>query len=87
MIRFFLWLTSLEGRNVVAVSFSVAIIFAFGFSVILNKYEPFLCNGSSEVLEFISSSIIIPIILEWILSYKKGLKIDTNQREKSELLK
>lgn len=82
MIRFIIWLTSLEGRTVVAMSFRVAIILAFGFSVILNRCEPFLRNyeESTAILEFVSSSIIIPIIFEWILSYKKGLKSDTNDK-------
>lgn len=76
LVKCITWLTSLNGRSVVAVSFRVAIILAFSLSVIINRYEPFLNNyeKSTTVLEFVSSSIIIPIIFEWILSYKKITK-------------
>lgn len=71
-----LWLTNLESRNVVAISFRVAMILALGLTVIINRYEPFLRNyeESSAILEFVSSSVIIPIIFEWIISYEKNSK-------------
>ena len=70
------WLACLEGRSVVAISFRIAIILGFGFTVIMNRYEPFLHNHeeSTAILEFISSSIIIPVIFEWIISYKRKKK-------------
>lgn len=87
VVKFITWLTSLKGRSVVAVSFRVAIILALSFSVIINKYQPYLRNyeESSSILEFISSSIIIPIIFEWILSYKKELKSDYIKKDKTEI--
>ncbi len=68
------WVLSLSDRNVIAYSFRIAIILAFGCTVIINQYKPFLINHeTTSVFEFISSAIIIPIILEWILSYKTSL--------------
>lgn len=88
VVKFISWLTSLKGRSVVAVSFRVAIILALSFSVIINKYESFLRNReeSSAILEFVSSSIIIPIIFEWILSYKKGMKAKLSDKDMVETL-
>lgn len=69
------WILSLSDRNVVAISFRISVILGFGCTVIINRYEPFLSNQeSSSVFEFISSTIIIPVILEWILSYKAWIK-------------
>lgn len=63
----------LSDKTVVAISFRFAIILGFGLTVALNRYAPFFRNQeeSTAVLEFLSSTIIIPVILEWILSYKK----------------
>lgn len=69
------WILSLSDRNVVAISFRISVILGFGCTVLINRYEPFLSNQeSSSVFEFISSTIIIPVILEWILSYKAWIK-------------
>lgn len=69
------WILSLSDRNVVIISFRIATILGFGCTVIINQYEPFLMNQeTSSVFEFISSTIIIPVILEWVLSYKDRTK-------------
>lgn len=69
------WILSLSDRNVVVISFRISVILGFGCTVIINRYEPFLSNQeSTSVFEFISSTIIIPVILEWILSYKVRIK-------------
>lgn len=69
------WILLLSDRNVVMISFRIAVILGFGLTVIINQYEPFLFNQqSTTVFEFISSTIIIPVILEWILSYKSKMK-------------
>lgn len=67
---------SLFDSSVVAISFRVAVIFGLGCTVIINRYTPFLHNqeASTAVLEFVSSVLIIPIILEWISSYNKAEK-------------
>lgn len=69
------WILSLSDRNVVAISFRIATILGFGCTVIINQYEPFLQNQeSTSVFEFVSSTIIIPVVLEWILSNKSDTK-------------
>lgn len=69
------WILSLSDRNVVAISFRIAVILGFGCTVIINQYQPFLKDKeTTAVFEFISSTIIIPVILEWILSYKDSIK-------------
>lgn len=70
------WILSLSDRNVVVISFRIAIILGLGCTVVINQYEPFLINPeTTSVFEFLSSTIIIPIILEWILSYKTQIKM------------
>lgn len=65
------WILSLSDRKAVAVFFRIASILGLGCTVIINKYEPFLrSEESASIFEFISSTIIIPIILEWVISYK-----------------
>lgn len=65
------WILSLSDRNFVVISFRIATILGFGCTVIINRYAPFLLNQeSTSVFEFISSTIIIPVILEWIIAYK-----------------
>lgn len=69
------WILLLSDRSVVAISFRISIILGFGLTVIINQYNPFLFNQqSTAVFEFISSTIIIPVILEWILSYKSKME-------------
>lgn len=70
------WILSLSDRNVVIISFRIAIILGLGCTVVINQYEPFLINPeTTSVFEFLSSTIIIPVILEWILSYKTQIKM------------
>ena len=65
----------LSDRNVVAISFRISIILGLGCTVLINQYEPFLLNQeSTSAFEFISSTIIIPVILEWVVSYKTNIK-------------
>lgn len=70
------WLISLLDSDIIALSFRVAIILGLGCTVIINRYEPIFqhdfYNAGTALLEFISSSLIIPVILDWILSYKKS---------------
>ena len=65
-------LIALPDRKVVILSFRVAVLVALGSTVVINRYQPFLYyeQESTAVLEFISSVLIIPILLEWITSYK-----------------
>lgn len=44
-------------------------------TVVFNRYQPIfrMQEASTAVLEFIASAIIIPIIFEWISSFKNNL--------------
>lgn len=76
VIQFGDWILLLSDKMVVVISFRLSIIFGLGGIVVINRYCPFFANieESTAVLEFVSSSIIIPVILEWILSYKPEKK-------------
>lgn len=71
--RILSWISELSDKRIVALSFRVAFIAALSITVILNRYQPFLkqYNESTSVLEFVASSIIIPVIFEWIYSSKQ----------------
>lgn len=70
----------LSDKKIVAVSFRIAIIAALVVTVIINRYDVFVKNveESTAVLEFFASSIIIPVVFEWINSGKKSAKIKEN---------
>lgn len=57
-------------KQIVIYSFRIAFIVALLLVVILNRYQPFLrqYNESTTVLEFVASTIIIPVIFKWIYS-------------------
>ena len=69
---------NLSDKKLVAVSFRVAIILALVITVILNRYDVFVKNvdESTAVLEFLASSIIIPIVFEWIYSEKNNVILE-----------
>ena len=60
-------------KKIVAFSFRLSVIFGLVGVVTLNRYIPIFSyvEESTAVLDFISSSIVIPIILEWIISFKQ----------------
>lgn len=68
------WLLSLSDRTVIAISFRLAIILGLSIVVVCNSYSSLfrLKEESSAAFEFISSAIVIPVILEWVMSYKQG---------------
>ena len=74
----------LSDKKIVAVSFRIAIIAALVITVIINRYDVFVKNveESTAVLEFFASSIIIPVVFEWINSGKKSAKIKENSEGK-----
>lgn len=71
--RLIQWILTLSDKRIVAVSFRIALISAFACTVILNRYQAFLKRNeeTTAVLEFIASSIIIPLIFEWINSARQ----------------
>lgn len=67
------WINNLSDRRLVAVSFRVALIVTLVATVIINRYTPIFreYEPSTEGLEFVASTILIPVIFEWISSMKK----------------
>lgn len=63
-------LANVSDKKMVGVSFRIAIIAALTSVVIINRYNVVVKNveNSTAVLEFIASTIIIPIVFEWINS-------------------
>lgn len=71
---------SVSGKTVVAISFRIAVIVGLSYIVITNRYIPVFRNNeaSTTVAEFISSTIIIPLILEGLLSFKPQWRMKKN---------
>jgi len=69
------YILSLSDKRIVSVSFRIAFIIALTCTVVLNRYQPFLKlqDTSTAVLEFVASSIIIPVVFEWIYSFKNRM--------------
>ena len=69
-----LWLINLSDKRIIAISFRLALIFAFVSVVVLNRYQPIFCEyeKSTAVFEFLASSIVIPIVFEWIYSVRNA---------------
>ena len=59
-------------RTVIVVAFRISLVLGLCITVIINRYTPFFASPEtpSAVIEFIASVILIPVILEWILSFK-----------------
>lgn len=70
-IKIYEWILSLSSRKYIAIVFRVALIAALTITVVINRYQQILENyqEGTEVLEFVASTIIIPILFEWINSY------------------
>lgn len=69
------WLLNLSDKRIIAISFRISLIMALVCTVVFNRYQPIfrVQESSTAVLEFIASAIIIPIIFEWISSFKNNL--------------
>ncbi len=69
---------SQSDKMIIAFSFRLSIIVALVFIVVLNRYNGLFSNTNSDqntaVLEFIASSIIIPVVFDWIYSLKTSKK-------------
>lgn len=64
---------NISDERVVGISFRLSIILSLSIMVIINRYQlVFTCKEeSTEVLEFIASTVIIPVVFECIFSLKK----------------
>lgn len=65
------WIFRLSDRKVTIIIFRVSFIFALISLVTFNRISPLTKMGieSTEILEFIASSLIIPLVLSWIMEY------------------
>ena len=70
--KIFLCFLKLSDKRIVAVSFRLALVFSLVSIVILNRYQPIFkeYETSTTVFEFLASSIIIPVVFEWIYSIR-----------------
>ena len=84
--KIMLVILGLSHRKVLIIVFRLAFIFSILFLVLFNRiYSIVKMNESStEVLEFISSSILIPILLSWILELKS--KQFNNKKDNNTIL-
>lgn len=66
-------INNITDKHMVAMSFRLATVISLVAIQIENRYYPFFKNAdaSTAVFEFVASAIIIPLIFEWIYSYRK----------------
>jgi hypothetical protein len=66
------WVGQVSDHRVVTLSFRLGLIAALVITVITNRYAPLLrvYEASTGTLEFIASTILIPVIFEWISAAK-----------------
>ena len=78
--NFSTWLLNLSDKKIISISFRIAFIMALVCIVALNRYQSIfkIQESSTAVLEFVASTIIIPIIFEWINSIKNN-RTDNNK--------
>lgn len=67
-------ISNLSDKNAVSLSFRAALIVSLACVVILNRYHPIFreYERTTAVFEFIASSIIIPVIFEWIYGLRNA---------------
>lgn len=77
------FITTISEKRVVAFSFRLAIILGLGCTVFLIYYDPFLINmdRNGTVFEFVASSIIIPVVFEWVWLYRQSVASKHNKDE------
>ncbi len=66
------WFCNLSDRKVMIVFFRISFVLASISLVAFNRISPLtrMSNESTEILEFIASSLLIPIVLSWLMEYK-----------------
>ncbi len=64
------WVGRVSDHRIVTLSFRLGLIAALAITVITNRYTPLLrvYEASTGTLEFIASTILIPVVFEWISS-------------------
>lgn len=76
------WIFKLSDRKVTVVIFRVSFILALISLVTFNRISPLakMEIESTELLEFIASSLIIPLVLSWIMEYN-NLRNSENKKK------
>lgn len=66
------WILTFSDRKIIYILFRIAVIIALMCIIALNRYQPIfkMQKQSTEILEFIASTIIIPVIFELVISTK-----------------
>lgn len=72
------WICNLSDRKVTIIMFRISFVFALISLVTFNRISPLtkMENESTAILEFIASSLIIPLVLSWIMEYKNLQNVD-----------
>lgn len=80
----FLWILNLSDKRIVVVSFRLALILALVSIVVFNRYQPIFkeYEASTASFEFLASSILIPVMFEWIYSIRKEREEAKNSEDK-----
>lgn len=71
--HFMCWIIKISDRRMLILIFRSALIFSLTSIVIINRYTPIVkkYQEGTAVLEFLASAIVIPLVLTWIMEYKK----------------
>lgn len=74
--EFYTWLKDCSERKVVNLIFRGSFIISITMIVIINRYTPLLqvYKQSTGGLEFLASTVIIPLIFSWIIEYNSSAK-------------
>lgn len=70
---FLKWFVSISDRRMTGFAFRIALIISIMSIVLINRYEPFVrrVEASTAVIEFVASTILIPLLISWVLDYRK----------------
>lgn len=73
LLQFFKFVSKVKDDTIFSQAFKVAIVFSLIIVVSINRYYPIFIyqEQSTSVLEFVASSILLPLIFEWIQSVSK----------------
>lgn len=76
------WIFKLSDRKVTVIIFRVSFILALISLVTFNRISPLTKTEieSTEILEFIASSLIIPLVLSWIMEYNNLRNSDNKNK-------
>lgn len=70
---FMKWFVSISDRRMTGLAFRIALIISIMSMVIINRYAPYVrsVEASTATIEFVASTILIPLLISWVLDYRK----------------